>query len=362
MSATTSSSYTGDIVDLSLIDELGPNSPYDCIWQPFVVRSANGKRLIATYGGRLRGKADMGDVLCRVSDDDGQTWWQTQMVFDHHHRLGDQSVAYANSVLYRPPGQSTLWCFAMRCPMHRRDSEDSQLCAAYSADDGGSWVPVEITNHHASPLITCAGIVQHGDRYLLPVHRNTLRRDPCGDRRQFVLESRNLLEWSLAGYVPFPEAGPCFVHEGGLAAAADGSLSMVMRSAAYSGDARAMEPPVAYRSESQDGGRTWTPAEAQGALHNTVAKGAFAILGDGREIYVYSDGVAWERPGLSYVVRPVGGVWSEPRPFYDGGNRNSYATLIEDPATPGLIEAVWDSSHNADCRRTQIRFGRLRLG
>ena len=98
-------------------------------------------------------------------------------IFDHRLPLGPLRVAYANPILFQPPGQSIIWCFAMRCPLIYRDSENSQLSAAYSVDGGRSWQPVELAVHWQSPLIVVAGIytVREADgrpRYLLPTAQN----------------------------------------------------------------------------------------------------------------------------------------------------------------------------------------------
>ena len=38
-----------------------------------------------------------------------------------------------------------IWLFAMRAPMHYRDSENAELVAAYTADGGLSWQHVELS-------------------------------------------------------------------------------------------------------------------------------------------------------------------------------------------------------------------------
>ena len=78
----------------------------------------------------------MGDILSCTSTNEGKTWAEPVAIFDHERHNGAIQFAYANPVLYRPPGQDVIWCFAMRCPLNWRDSEDSRLAAAYSADGG----------------------------------------------------------------------------------------------------------------------------------------------------------------------------------------------------------------------------------
>ena len=282
------------------------------------------------------------------------------MVFDHQMRNGSVQYAYNNSVLFRPPGQDVIWLFVMRAPMHYRDSENADLCAAYTADGGYSWHHVELAMGYQGSLIIVAGIeaVQREGiwHYLLPAHRNSRRHDPFGDRRQFVLESTSLLHWKLADYVGMPSTGDIFLHEGCIDQGdRPGELKMVMRTADMVRE-RPLNPALAFSSVSADGGRTWSAAVAEPELPNYRAKSYYGQDAEGRKIYVYNDSV--DRHGLYYKTKK-GTAWSEQRTFYFDHDRNSYPTLIEDE--PGEWLAVWDSSKTADRKRTAIRFGRLKV-
>lgn len=349
----------GELTDIVEIDTLPKDSGYKKIWQPYIAKWSD-EHYVAAYGLQLHGKGDMGDMLCSISKDRGKTWSAPTMIFDHRIPNGSVRYAYNNAVLFRPPGQDILWCFAMRTPMHFRDSEDARLCAAYSGDGGYSWTHVELAMDYHGPLITCADIVpvkdELGTRYLLPVHRNTIRRDPTGDRQQFVLESRSLLRWKLAGAIPIDEQQPAWIHEGNIAEGdKPGELKMVTRTGAYNrGEPR---PGLAFSSVSRDGGRTWSTAKPEADLPNFQSKAFYGKDSLGRHVYVYSDNP--DREGLYYKVKPAGGTWSEAKLFFGGNTRNSYPTLIED--RPGEWLCVWDSSNDINVRRSVIRFGRLKL-
>ena len=359
----------GDVKEIVTIDRLSPDSPYDKIWQPFIAEWRSDYYIVA-YGQALRGKTDMGNVVCSITKDGGKTWIQPITIFDHSIANGTRKYAYNNAVLFKPEGQNIIWCFAMRCPQYYSNSEDSELCAAYSVDGGQAWQQIELAMGFHSPLVTCAGIVTVKDggvtRYLLPVHRNTLSgnmpgwplRDPKGDREQFVLESTNLINWELAGYIPRPSG--VWIHEGNIAEGDNpGELKIVHRTAQYEKAGISLEVPRAYSSISKDSGKTWSEAIEEPDLYNTAAKGFFGKDSKGRHIYVYNDGKMWVRKGLYYVVKEPGKNWSKPKLFYWDNNRNSYATLIE--KEPGVFLCVWDSSDDPERTRTAIRFGVLDL-
>ena len=369
----------GDVTHVRTVRHLDQHQQarggYDRVWEPYIAEWAPATEkkeahLVVAYGAHLAGKVDMGDIVACVSTDGGDTWSDPVMVFDHMVHQGPFRFAYANAILFKPQGQPILWCFAMRCPLIYRDSENSQLCAAYSVDGGRSWQQVELAMHWQSSLIVVAGIepVRDADgntRYLLPAHRNSLRHDARGHRDHAVLESSNLIEWRLAGYVRQAGLGGepgepvVFLHEGNIARGdADGELKIVMRTADYK-TYQALQPPVAYSSVSQDGGRTWSLAQPEPELHNAVSKAFFGRDSTGRHVYVYNTGARSERRDLHYKVKQPGGAWSEARAFYAPGTKNSYPTLIE--YAPGQFHCVWDSGDTPDRHRTLIRYARLDL-
>ncbi len=366
---------TGDVTDVVVVRSLERHPGSARLWEPYIAQWAD-RRLVVAFRAGIPEKTDMGDILCCVSPDDGKSWGEAIPIFDH--RRENAAFAYANPVLYHPPAQDVLWCFAMRCPMARPHSEDSQLAAAYSGDGGRSWISVELVVHYSGPVIIVGGI-QHldgpaGRRYLLPVHRNSLRNDPRGSRDQFVLESTSLLEWRLPGatpgdawlpehgkepgFVPQPADSQVFLHEGQLAPGDNGDLLMMMRTARYDRPGEALDPPRAFSSGSRNGGRTWSPAIAEPDLYNSVAKGFFGRATGGTYLYVYNDGKAFERRALRYKLKRPDEPWSPERTFFDGSVHNSYPTLLE--YAPGQFYAVWDSG-TVSAHRTAIRFGKLDL-
>jgi hypothetical protein len=261
----------------------------------------------------------------------------------------------------------------MRCPIVQRNSEESHLAGAFSADGGRSWTPVEMAMHYGGPLIIVAGIMEtklDGQQtFLLPAHRNTLQKDPLGSRDHFILSSTSLLEWKLEAYIPQPASGKVFLHEGHIAAGDEpDELKIVMRTANYEDDRLTTDPPRAYSSISRDGGRNWSAARAEPALHNAKSKAYFGRAAEGTHIYVYNDGPAQRdkapgfpnggRMALRYKTKPPGGAWSEEKTFYDAGIKNSYPTLIE--VEPGEFRCVWDSG-TSDKARTHIHFGKFTL-
>lgn len=372
--APTAAAIKGDVTAVSVVGRVEQHPTAWRVWQPFLIRGERPRHLLVAYAAMANGKKDMGDIVATLSTDDGATWGAPAYIFNHQLRQGTVQFAYANPVLYRAPDADIIWCFAMRCSIAQENSEESQLAAAFTADGGRSWTPVELAMHYTGPLITNAGVVETvidgKKRFLLPAHRNTLAADPRGSRDHFVLSSSTLLEWKLEAFIPQPAAPRVFLHEGNVATGdAPGELKIVMRTADYDETEKTTHPPRAYSSVSRDGGRTWSTAAAEPDLHNAKSKGFFGRTADGTHLYVYNDGPAqrdrtWPgfpnggRTSLRYKTKPAGGRWSAEKTFYDAGTKNSYPTLVE--IAPGDFRAVWDSG-DATTPRTHILFGKFKL-
>lgn len=365
--ATTFAQTTGDVRDVRVIRTAESEPRAALLGQPSIALWKE-KHLVVAYQKGIAGKTDMGSIDAVVSSDDGNSWSIPSIIFDHEQRHGAIQFGYCNAVLFRPPGQEVIWCYAMRCPLNYADSEDSHLAAAYSGDGGRSWNPVELAMHYTGPLVILGEIqriMENGQPvYLLPAHRNTKRADPLGQREHLVLRSTSLLDWHLGGYVPQPEPGKIFLHEGQIAVTNEQQhLKMVMRTSAEGregglADGGALDPPRAWSSSSSDGGKTWSVAKEEPDLWNTVSEAWFGQSQAGSQLYVYNDGPARSRMALRYKVKPANGLWSAERTFFDAGIHNSYPTLIE--IAPGEYRAVWDSGDEKRHRRA-IRFGKLTL-
>src|SRR5688572_17047017 len=113
--------YVGDVKDVRVVRTVEQQPGASLVWEPYIAHW-QGRHLVVAFGAGLPGKTDMGDILASVSTNDGDTWEPPVKVFDHSIRHGTLQFAYANAILYKPPGQEVLWCFAMRCPMNYRHS------------------------------------------------------------------------------------------------------------------------------------------------------------------------------------------------------------------------------------------------
>jgi len=79
--------FTGDVTDVRVVRRVDQHPGAALLWEP---SSAvwRPKHLVVSFGAGLPGKTDMGDVLASVSTNDGDTWSDPLLAFDHNQRYG----------------------------------------------------------------------------------------------------------------------------------------------------------------------------------------------------------------------------------------------------------------------------------
>ncbi|MFB2117644.1 sialidase family protein [Parapedobacter sp. 2B3] len=355
--------YSGDVEQVRVISSLEDFSNVSKLLVPHIVAWKD-THLIAAFETGIPGKVDMGDIISSISGDDGDTWGNRVVVFDHRQKHGLQRYGYANPILYKVPNQNLVWCFAMRNPLSDPNSQNASMVAAFSADGGESWSHVELIMHYKGDLVLAGNLIRilendGSSRFLIPAHCNTRNDDSVGGKRlHFVLQSKNLIEWELLSYVPQPPH--VFLHEGHLAPGDyQEELILVMRTSDHA--RRSLSSPRAWQSVSKDSGKTWGETEESPMLYNAVSEAAFGKTAGGVYYYIYNDGPDKgrdSRKALKYKLKYPGHEWSDEKVFFDAGVKNSYPSVVE--VHPGDLQVVWDSGSEQETR-TKIYYGRLRV-
>lgn len=301
---------------------------------------------------------DMGDILCAISHDDGQTWAPPICI-----AASNTQWAYANVVLHTHG--RVLHAFIGRCPASSPHSEQQEIISRISRDDGATWTGGGLEMHYPHPTIGGGKVIRFGDRFLMPFHRNdhgfANKTDQNISQGQYpllykekpirlhgVLVSDDLRNWQLGGIVPQSPGTPAteaFLQEGFLAPANDGSgeLLLVMREGDWqvSIDPQTGKPGPwnlvsatgsVFVSRSADG-LNWTPAEPWPDIPNHNTKGAFLTDSRGRQVTLYNDAPDRERL-FAMVCGPNQNDWSSPLPLAgcsnEQGEWHCYAMAIED--------------------------------
>ena len=90
--------HEGDVTEIRVIRRVVQHPDAWRVWQPFIIQGQKKRHLIVAFGAMTNGKKDMGDIFVSLSKDDGDTWEEPVVVFDHNQRQGAIQFAYANPV------------------------------------------------------------------------------------------------------------------------------------------------------------------------------------------------------------------------------------------------------------------------
>ncbi|HHT28649.1 MAG TPA: exo-alpha-sialidase [Firmicutes bacterium] len=213
---------------------------------PAIVVSTRGT-LLAFCEGRRNGAADDGDIdlLLRRSYDGGETWRETQLVYDD----GDNTVGNPAPVVDHTTGT----IFLLFCINNRT------VWVTSSEDDGATWsTPEEITHSVKRPWWTwyatgpCHGIQLSTGRLLIPCdhtgHAHVIYSDDHGK------------SWQLGGIVP---SG---TNESVAVETVDGNVYMNCRNTRDTGRAERIY------SWSTDGGESFSPIAWDASLPEPICQ------------------------------------------------------------------------------------------
>ncbi|HOB98657.1 MAG TPA: sialidase family protein [Verrucomicrobiota bacterium] len=190
------------------------------------------------------------DLVCRRSTDAGVTWSPMKIIEDPGDRW---SAANPATLVDRQTKQ--VWLFYLRCKPGRNTStarpgtDDSQILARTSGDNGASWSePIDltrVTRDLADPKWRCSvvgpggGIQTRDGRLVVPVWMF----EPWGVFAVFSTDHGRT--WQRGRRVPGVSGDECQLVE-----LRDGRLMI---------DIRQQSGPHRWLSTSGDGGQTWSP-------------------------------------------------------------------------------------------------------
>jgi|GEM_PF-3512811 len=269
---------------------------------------------------------DRGDIMFKSgsSVDGGATWtWSATQ----YMKQSDTTASYVNVVMYNEAG--TLYAFIGKSnPISNPTPGTSVNVCMKSTDMGVSWTPQAITNSYTGHMALGGAIIKSGSTYFMPFHASGA---------QGFLKSTNLIDWSLAGFVPNPDG--VSLQEGFLVVSQDnpGHLVCKMR-------VKKTEGGYAYTSISTDGGTTWSDARPDLELPNWGVKGC--LYKDANDQYVYIYNTEDGRNTLYYKTRAPGEPWKAGRPFTPVTltGKDCYAMMTE--YAPGKFYVVWENSYS----------------
>jgi predicted neuraminidase len=245
-----------------------------------------------------------------------------------------------NPVVWQAP-DSVLWLFFVVRPGTTWST--SRIAAKISRDRGDTWSDAFIIAWEAGMMVRSRPILLADGAYLLPIYHETgsdpdrTLPDTCS---LFLRFDRGTRQWT--------ESNRVFSRLGNLQPAvvelAPGRLLALCR---RGGDYEPGEDGNVVRTESSDGGRTWTPG-VETDFPNPNAAVELIKLRNGHLLFVFNDSPT-ERTPLTVAISTDGGKsWPHRRSLAAGPGSFSYPTAVQ--SRDGRIHVTFTSDE-----RTVIR-------
>lgn len=228
--------------------------PWHYAREPILRRLAGGRLVCLHYAGGPTEPHDENVALVTRSDDDGDTWSAPEVLFRHPVR------GVWVTELFTDAGDPCAFVHTLEAASHYCDLHTFR---SFSRDGGLTWSEPATLPGGAGHVSVRQGLVLADGTWLFPVYwqevvdgfawqrpvDSAARKKRAWRFRCGVLRSENAgKSFTLHGWLGHPDYQ---LWEPNVALLGDGSLMMLMR---VSG----VEPGVLWRSDSTDGGRSWS--------------------------------------------------------------------------------------------------------
>lgn len=317
----------------------------DGIRTPDVISTSPNNVVVAWRQGNTNGQFDNGEIRYARSTDGGATWSAPSVLAPK-----DATYGWHYVIFYRVG--TDLYAFLGRTPAGSYNGTPVTSFMKRSTDGGATW-----TNWSANFSGVPAGFViagrpiYHGGQHIAPFWNNG---------KVAVMRSTDLVTWTAGAYAPDPLNTKSGENQLVVDQQNPGKLIMFNRVAAPAND-YVVGPVYTSRTESTDGGLTWSSLVYDPNIPNMGTKGYVTQDSNGRWLAVYNTmgGIfpsplesrpAHWRSILNYKVKEPGQPWGPGRfladepPVVDRPHSAGWDTYsMGDEYAPGKYFVVWES-------------------
>jgi len=295
----------------------------------------NGDLLLAYYGGGgeyEKATAVYGSRLKR-----GAKRWSRPVVL-----AASPMYSMGNPVLWQAPDER-VWLFYTVRP--GATWESSRIAAKLSDDGGRTWSESFMIAYDAGMMVRSRPIVLSDGHYLLPAYREIGNGDTEVTGHEtgsvFMRFNPTTEEWSFSDKVSSRMGN----LQAGIAEISPGHILALCR---RGGDYEPGDDGSVVKTESRDGGRTWSPGE-ETEFPNPNSAVDLLKLASGNLVFVYNHSMD-ERTPLRVAWSGDGGrTWPRSLDLASGDGSFSYPTAIQ--TRDGRIHITFTSDERTTIRR-----------
>jgi predicted neuraminidase len=275
----------------------------------------NGDLYIAYYGGSGEYSDDTAVFGSRLSGGKGNDWTVPVTIADTPNR------GEGNPVVWQAP-DGVVWLFYVN--RYGDTWSNARVKCKISNDGAETWSDSFMLNFEEGSMCRGRPIVLNDGDYLLPMYYETGadREKTAGDTVSYFMRyDPDAKTWTETNRIQYPTGN----LQAEVAQISDDYLIAYIR---RGGDFLPTEDGYTLRSESRDGGHTWSDAE-QTEFKNPNSAVAFIRLQNGHLMLVYNDNMNDRTPLTVAISTDDGETYPHRRNIAGGDNTFAYPYAIQ---------------------------------
>jgi predicted neuraminidase len=323
------------LAELQVERIFGPETPTGPYKHPSSITELdNGDLLLAYFGGG--GEYEMETAVFGARLPAGSNQWTEPVRW-----AGNPMYSMGNPVIWQAPDRR-IWLFFVVRPGATWST--SRIGAKISEDAGGTWSDTFMVTFDEGTMVRSRPIVLQDGHYLLPIYHETgadTEMTAPDTSSLFLLFNPITREWSRSNHV-YSRMGNL---QPAVAELRDDFLLALCR---RGGDYEPGNDGYVIRTESRDGGRTWSPG-VETEFPNPNASVELLRLRSGNLLFIYNHSMDQRTPLRAVLSTDGGQTWPRRLDLASGAGSFSYPTAIQ--TRDGRIHVTFTSDGRRVIRR-----------
>jgi predicted neuraminidase len=303
----------------------GPEIPTGPYKHPAAITAFdNGDLYLVYYGGAGEYATDTSVYGSRLRK--GESKWSEPRVIAH-----DPLRSTGNGVVWQAP-DSIVWLFYV--VRFGNTWSDSRIQVKISRDRAETWSDASVLDLRPGMMVRCHPIALADGDYLLPIYHET-GHDPevvgAESASLFLRYDHRAKTWSSTAefHSRIGNIQPAVVEV---------DKNHLIAFSRRGGDYNPRKDGFLVRSDSNDGGRTWSPG-VETSFPNPNSAVEFLKLKSGNLLLIYNDHMYRRTPLTAALSMDGGKTWSVRKNIAEGANDFAYPSAVQ--TADGLIHVVY---------------------